>query len=301
MHRSNHKHNYYTFLTIVLYGAIVWLWFPVLRTPSWQAILTAALTIGNTIGFCVVIKPQLHNETLHGGVVSALLILLNSLFPVQQTFWVGQVVISINIVLIKYLYTFFTVHDVARITFLFTLLCTCTAFVSAPQLLLLVVLAFVTWQQDLFNVRIILAMLLAILLVGTYHIVLNSFFWHYQYVSFTASLSHYTWCTHLFTSQQLPFFIATSVCLALMVLLVIQDYSFETQRRKYPIYLMLTLIIVAAVVILFPEQQLRSFVTAVIPIGIVLAHFVDIRPAFFNNVLLTLLSVVMCVLAYLLR
>lgn len=301
MSRRDHKHTYYTFLTIVLYSAIVWLWYPILRVPTWQVILTFVLTITNTVGLCVVMKPQLHNSNLHGGVVSALIILLNSLFQVQQTFWLGQIVIGINIVLIRYLYTFFSVHDVARITFLFTILCTLTTPVSLPQILLLIVLAIVTWQQDLFNVRIILAMLLGISLLMVYHIALNYFFWNYKYIDFSTMFSNYTWCSNLFTSQQLSFVITMGVCWIMMVLLVIQDYSFETQRRKYPIYLMLVLVFFTTVVVLFPERQLRSFTSAIVPIGVVFTHFVDIRPSFLNNVVMTLLCATTCVLAYLLR
>lgn len=277
------------------------MWYPVLRTPSWQVITTLALIIVNTIGLCVVIKPQLHNGTPHWGVLSAFLILFNSLFPIQQTFWLGQIVVSINILLVKYLYTFFSVHDVARITFLFTILCTITTFISLPQILLLIILAIITWQQDLFNVRIILAMILAIGLVVGYHTLANVLFWHYQYVSLSTLVSHYTWCGGLFTSQQIPFFIAIGVCLLLMVLLVVQDYSFEIQRRKYPVYVMLFLMTFATLVILFPNEDIHSFCSAIVPIGILTAHFVDIRKSFFNNVLLTLLCAVMIILTYLLH
>ncbi len=262
----------------------------------WNGLIALVLLLGNSLFFYRTLSKSNPVKDFHFGLTTTLFIFLFSILPHLQLFWQGQVVVFVNILFLKYMNTFANSNDISKISFSLSLLACISALISPVQIGMIVVLWIVASMQNLFNSKVFFASLFAVGLFALYYF-LAIYFNLATQPSF--QLSHYNWIWNTISMTSISFIIALFVLLMIMFFILWQAYAFETQKNKYPLVLMIILIIYALMSSIFIDKTLMFTFSVSVPMAYVYTYFNSLKTNFFNFVILVLFIASLLALAVL--
>ena len=262
----------------------------------WNGLIALVLLLGNSLFFYRTLSKSNPVKDFHFGLTTTLFIFLFSILPHLQLFWQGQVVVFVNILFLKYMNTFANSNDISKISFSLSLLACISALISPVQIGMIVVRWIVASMQNLFNSKVFFASLFAVGLFALYYF-LAIYFNLATQPSF--QLSHYNWIWNTISMTSISFIIALFVLLMIMFFILWQAYAFETQKNKYPLVLMIILIIYALMSSIFIDKTLMFTFSVSVPMAYVYTYFNSLKTNFFNFVILVLFIASLLALAVL--